>query len=155
MSSLLVFKRVYRLEWDTASHVGIFDPIKTPNPKCRLYWCLTEFIDWRYSQSCWYFRPGLWTIAPLTSLVSSPPFPVWISLLHFTVYTYIQCVRWDGGVWGHRIRKNAGYKKDDFESRRCLRRCGAVPRCLTPGPSSSSPNSRIWRVEGQPSLRQR
>ncbi len=24
-----------------------------------------------------------------------------------------------GGVWGHRIRKNAGYKKDDFESRRC------------------------------------
>jgi|LakMenE01Jun11ns_1017448.scaffolds.fasta_scaffold7920011_1 hypothetical protein len=21
---------------------------KTPNPKCRLYWCLIEFIDWRY-----------------------------------------------------------------------------------------------------------
>ncbi len=20
--------------------------IKTPNPKCRLYWCLIEFIDW-------------------------------------------------------------------------------------------------------------
>jgi hypothetical protein len=31
--------------------------IKTPNPICRLYWCLLEFIDWRYSQSCWYFRP--------------------------------------------------------------------------------------------------
>jgi hypothetical protein len=30
---------------------------KTPNSKCRLYWCLIEFIDWRYSQSCWYFRP--------------------------------------------------------------------------------------------------
>jgi hypothetical protein len=29
--------------------------IKTPNPKCRLYWCLIEFIDWRYSESCWYF----------------------------------------------------------------------------------------------------
>ncbi len=29
--------------------------IKTPNPKCRFYWCLIEFIDWRYSQSCWYF----------------------------------------------------------------------------------------------------
>jgi hypothetical protein len=27
--------------------------------KCRLYWCLIEFIDWRYSQSCWYFRPDL------------------------------------------------------------------------------------------------
>ncbi len=32
--------------------------IKTPNPKCRLY-CLVEFINWRYSQSCWYFRPAL------------------------------------------------------------------------------------------------
>ncbi len=25
--------------------------IKTPNLKFRLYWCLIEFIDWRYSQS--------------------------------------------------------------------------------------------------------
>ncbi len=24
--------------------------MKTPNPKCRLYWCLIEFIDWRYSR---------------------------------------------------------------------------------------------------------
>ena len=23
-------------------------------PKCRLYWCLIEFIYWRCSQSCWY-----------------------------------------------------------------------------------------------------
>jgi hypothetical protein len=29
--------------------------IKVPNPKCCLYWC---FIDWRDSQSCWYFRPS-------------------------------------------------------------------------------------------------
>ncbi len=28
---------------------------KTTNPKCRFYWCLIEFIDWRHSQSCWYF----------------------------------------------------------------------------------------------------
>ncbi len=33
--------------------------VSTSNPKCRLYWCLIEFIDWRYSQSCWYFRPLL------------------------------------------------------------------------------------------------
>jgi hypothetical protein len=26
---------------------------KTPTPKCRLYWCLIEFIDWRNSQSRW------------------------------------------------------------------------------------------------------
>ncbi len=51
--------------------------IKTQIPKCRLYWCLIEFIDWRYSQSLWYFRPLLWTSAPLTfSLVHlSPPLP--------------------------------------------------------------------------------
>ncbi len=41
--------------------------IKTPNPKCRLYWCLIDFIDGRYSQSCWHFRPLLWTRAALTS----------------------------------------------------------------------------------------
>ncbi len=57
--------------------------IETPDPRCRLYWCLTEFIDWRYSQSCWYFRPLLWTCAHLTfsliHLPPLPPFPVWIS----------------------------------------------------------------------------
>ena len=26
--------------------------IKTPSPKRHLYWCLIEFIDWRYSQAC-------------------------------------------------------------------------------------------------------
>ncbi len=55
--------------------------IKTPNPKCRLYWCLIEFIDRRYSQSCWYFRPLLWTSAPLTFYRTSPTFP------HFPKYT--------------------------------------------------------------------
>jgi hypothetical protein len=40
-------------------HISIMDEgtTKTQNPKCRLYWCLKEFIDWRYSQACWYFRP--------------------------------------------------------------------------------------------------
>ncbi len=33
--------------------------IKTPNPECRLYWCLIEFIDWRYNQSSWYFQLAL------------------------------------------------------------------------------------------------
>ncbi len=42
--------------------------IKTPNSKCRHYWCLIEFRDWRYSQSCWYFRPLFQTSAPLPSL---------------------------------------------------------------------------------------
>ncbi len=29
---------------------------KDTKTRCRLYWCLIEFIDWKYSQSCWYFR---------------------------------------------------------------------------------------------------
>jgi hypothetical protein len=39
--------------------------VKTPNPKCRLYLCLIEFIDWRYSQSCWYFSTQLCELLPL------------------------------------------------------------------------------------------
>ncbi len=61
--------------------------IKTPNPKCRLYWWLIEFIDWWYSQSCWFFRPLLWTIAPLTL-----PAPFLLCVLSVQVYIFIQCV---------------------------------------------------------------
>ncbi len=64
--------------------------------KCRLYWCSMEFIDWKYSQSCWYFRPALWSIAPLTF---SLPFPVWICILYTTM------CKVGGGVWGHRRRE--------------------------------------------------
>jgi hypothetical protein len=53
--------------------------IKTPNPKCRLYWCLIEFIDWRYRQSCRYFRPSFvnWCHSNLFSDLPypSPPLP--------------------------------------------------------------------------------
>jgi hypothetical protein len=38
--------------------------IKIPNPKCRLYWCLIELIDWRYSQSCGILNPSC-ELAPL------------------------------------------------------------------------------------------
>ena len=49
------------------------------------------FIVWRDSQSCWYFRTALWTIAPLTfSLVSSPPLPC---VNKYDVYTYTVCKR--------------------------------------------------------------
>ncbi len=60
---------------------------------------LSEFVDWRYSQSFWYFRPS-WTVAPLTFSLDFPPpppsFPVWISVL----YSRIQCVRGGYGVLG-------------------------------------------------------
>ncbi len=37
-------------------------------------WCLSELIDWRYGQSCWYFRHSFVNCCPLTfSLVQLPP----------------------------------------------------------------------------------
>jgi hypothetical protein len=63
-------------QYNTGSRPPWTKYLQTPNPKCRLYRCLIEFIDWRYSQSYWYFRPLLWTSAPLTlSLVHYPPPP--------------------------------------------------------------------------------
>jgi hypothetical protein len=48
---------------------------KNTKHKCHLYWCLIEFIDLRYSQPCWYFRPS-WELAPLNLLTGSPtPLP--------------------------------------------------------------------------------
>jgi hypothetical protein len=36
--------------------------------------CLSELIDWRYSQSCWYFRPSFGNCCP-SNLLSGPTFP--------------------------------------------------------------------------------
>ncbi len=35
-----------------------------PRANIQVYWCLTEFIDWRYSQSCGIFDPSC-ELAPL------------------------------------------------------------------------------------------
>jgi hypothetical protein len=61
--------------------------IKTPNPQCRLYWCLKEFMNWKVeiqSVMLVFSTPLVNYSAPLTfSLVHvnplPPPFPVWIS----------------------------------------------------------------------------
>ncbi len=50
--------------------------IKTPNPKCRLYWCFIEFIDWRIKSVMLVFRQLVWTSAPLTFLLVDPPLPL-------------------------------------------------------------------------------
>ncbi len=47
--------------------------IKTPNLKCRICWCSIEFVDWRYNQSCWYFRPLLSIIALYLLSILPPP----------------------------------------------------------------------------------
>ncbi len=46
---------------------------KDTKTKCRLYWRLIEFIDRRYSQSCWFFRPSFGYFCPSNLLSSSPP----------------------------------------------------------------------------------
>jgi hypothetical protein len=58
--------------------------------------CLSEFIDWRYSQSCWYFCPSL---APLTfSLVQlSLPSPL-PYVNKYTVYTHTVLKGGGGGM---------------------------------------------------------
>jgi hypothetical protein len=60
-----------------------------------------QFLDWRYSQLCWYFfDPALWTFAPLPYCLDQlSPFPVWISIRY--IYTYTVCWGGVGGVWGY------------------------------------------------------
>ncbi len=74
---------------------------KKPSPKCRLYWCI-EFIDWRYSKSCCYFRSLLGTSAHLTfSLVHLPPSPL------RCVNKYTGVTRWEEviGLCGEYIQE--------------------------------------------------
>ncbi len=51
--------------------------IKTPNPKCRPYWCLIEFIAGDTVSHVGIFRPALWSIAPLTFFLVSSPFSLY------------------------------------------------------------------------------
>ncbi len=69
---------------------------RTINPKCRLYWCLIEFVDWRFSQSCWYFRPPVNCCPSTFSLTSPNPSPP--SKSKRTVLT--DSVWRGGGRWG-------------------------------------------------------
>ncbi len=43
--------------------------------------CLSEFIDWRYSQSCWYFRPSFVNCFPFNLLSGSQEYGVPLGLL--------------------------------------------------------------------------
>ncbi len=49
--------------------------------------CLSECIDWRYSQSCWYFRPSFENCCPSILLSGSTLLPFHPSLCQSTVYT--------------------------------------------------------------------
>jgi hypothetical protein len=68
--------------------------IKTP-----IYWGLIEFIDWRYSQSCWFF--GFFNLLCELWLAllhpPPPPRPLLPCVNKYMLYTRIQGVR--GRYW--------------------------------------------------------
>ncbi len=72
---------------------------KETKTKCRLYMCFIEFIDWRYSQTCWYFRPSFVSHCPSNLLYGTPPPTSPFSKSKYSIYR--QCVsgRGGGGCW--------------------------------------------------------
>ncbi len=74
---------------------------KDTKTKCRLYWCLIEFIVWRNSESCWYFRPSFVNYCPANLLSGSPPPPIPLSQSQSTIYcTQTVCgFEGIGGCW--------------------------------------------------------
>jgi hypothetical protein len=53
--------------------------------------CSIEFMEWRYSQLCWYFRPSFVNFCPSNLLSGSPPHS------QRTVYTDSVWLGGDGG----------------------------------------------------------
>jgi hypothetical protein len=83
--------------------------IKTPNPKCRLFWCLIEF--YRLVSYVGIFDPSC-KLSPLYLLSSSPPpppLPVWKSTYRSS--HCIQCVTGAGGM---------GYVESIYRSINCV-----------------------------------
>jgi hypothetical protein len=104
--------------------------IKKPNPKCRLYWCFIEFIDWRYSQPCWlvFSTPLLNYSAPLTfSLVHLPSLPS-VNKYRDTVCIYTVCT---GGGWG----RGSGCVESIYRSYSVAWRAGTTTSFLYSVPS--------------------
>jgi hypothetical protein len=63
--------------------------------------CFSEFIDWRYSQSCWYFWPSFVNCCPYNLLTVQLPSPL-SCVNKYTVYTNTVCVGGGGvstGFW--------------------------------------------------------
>ncbi len=79
--------------------------------------CVSEFIDWRYSQSWWYFRPSFLNCCPSNLLSGStlpPPLPC---VNKNTVYTYTVCRgRGVSGSGSHCLRQINNCKKSLYRS---------------------------------------
>ncbi len=75
---------LFRVPWPVCNNDLINR--KDTKTKCRLYCCLLELIDWRYTRSCSYFRPSFVNYCISNLLSSSPPPPL-----------HTVC-GWEGGV---------------------------------------------------------
>ncbi len=60
--------------------------------------CLSEFIDWRYSRSCWYFRPSFVNCCTYNLLSGSTLPPPPLPCVKVQYILHIQCVA--GRGWG-------------------------------------------------------
>ncbi len=91
--------------------------IKRPCPKCRLYWCLIEFIDWRYSRHD-YIDPSC-KLAPLYLLSSSPTLLPCVN--KYRSSTFYRVCNGGGGVYVESIyRRNTLCIWPDSESTKLL-----------------------------------
>ncbi len=69
---------------------------KETKTKCRLYWYLIEFIDWRYSQQCWYFLPNFVNYCLYNLLSGSLPPPSPFPKSKYNIY-------YTDSVWMERV----------------------------------------------------
>ncbi len=81
------------------------------------------YVDWRYSQSCWYFRPRFVNYCPSNLLFGSPPPPLPpFSKLKYSIYR--QCVAGRGGgvlscVGDHILQEFTNLFQTRFRTYKC------------------------------------
>jgi hypothetical protein len=87
---------------------------------CKNWPVRGELIDWRFSQSCWYFRPSFVNCCRSNLLSGStplPPFPVWLSILN----THMLFVRGGGGYGFLGFRQINTFRKVPLQVDFCRR----------------------------------
>jgi hypothetical protein len=129
---LLIVKKLLVFSSSFESRKSSFDPglrrpsqyrhqSKMSSPKKKLIYnglcdrCLSQFLDWRYSQSCWYFIPSFVNCCPSYLFFSSapPPLPPLPCVNKFTEYTYTVC-KGGGRAWGSGHQTDKHFPQSPF-----------------------------------------
>jgi hypothetical protein len=100
MNLQLVRKTSYLLPWTNYCNYieSKMSSYKTLPVKGLWGRCLSKFLDWRYSQSCWYFRPIFVNCCPSNLLFGSTLPPPSLCELVYCTLSLIQC---GGGGFGN------------------------------------------------------